>query len=671
MSSSEVRHSACPIDCPDLCHLEVTVSSEGRVERVTGGDRTPITDGFVCGKVRNIAEHMYGEDRVLHPLVRTGAKGSGEFARVSWDEALDLVAARMSSIVERAGGEAILPFHYDGSNGWLTGVGSLARRFFRRIGSSRLLRTFCAMPSHTASNGLYGPVAGVALEEYEHANVIVLWGVNPSATGIHLVPVIQRAIDRGAKLVVVDPRRTPLARRAHLHLAPRPGTDVVVALAIIAALFERGHASLDFLREHTTGWEDLRARASKWPLASAAAVSGVPEADLDRFVELYAAASPAVVRCGWGVERNRNGGSAVAAVLALPAIAGKFGVRAGGFTMSNGDARWGVSAEHGLRAREPKTRAINMSQLASALVETRDPAIECLFVYNCNPVATAPNQAALMRALARDDLFTVVHEQVMTDTARWADVVLPATVFLEHRELRRGYGVMRMYDSPAVATPVGEARSNNELFGALIDRMGLALPDDPRSDEELVNAILDGDRGAEIRAQMDARGAAVPMDGATPVLFKDTRPATSDGKIHLVPDALDREAPLGLYGFQPDPGTDDFPLALISPSFPGQISSTFGQLRKSEFPLELSPADASARGIADGDLVRVWNALGEVRVAAKISKDVRAGVVVLPKGLWRHHTRNGLTANALVPETLADLGGGACYNDARVQVARA
>jgi anaerobic selenocysteine-containing dehydrogenase len=377
------------------------------------------------------------------------------------------------------------------------------------------------------------------------------------------------------------------------------------------------------------------------------------------------------VRCGWGVERNRNGGSAVAAVLALPAVAGKFGVRAGGYTMSNGDARWGVSPEHGIRAREPQTRAINMSQLATALVETRDPAIEVLFVYNCNPVSTAPNQAGLVRALAREDLFTVVHEQVMTDTARWADVVLPATTFLEHRDLRRGYGVMRMYDARAVAAPVGESRSNNQLFGALIDRMGLAHADDPRSDDELIAAILDGERGAEIRAQMQSRGNAIPMDGACPVLFRDTRPGTPDGKVHLVPEALDREAPLGLYGYQPDPASDEFPLAMISPSFPAQISSTFGQLRKSLVPIELSPSDASARGIADGDPVRVWNALGEVRVAAKISKDVRPGVVVLPKGLWRHHTGNGFTSNALVPETLADLGGGACYNDARVQIERA
>jgi anaerobic selenocysteine-containing dehydrogenase len=667
--ATEVRHSACPLDCPDTCHLEVTVD-DGRVTKVDGGRHSPITDGFICGKVRNIGEHLYGDERVMTPLVRVGAKGAGEFRTATWDEALELVASRIAEVRAKSGGEAILPYHYDGSNGWLTG-GALATRFFRRLGSSRLLRTFCAMPSKVASQGLYGAVPGTALEDYEHARHITLWGVNPSATGIHLVPIIQRAIDQGAKLVVVDPRRTPLARRAHLHLAPRPGTDVVVGLAVIHALFARGHADLAFLREHTVGWEELARRAERWDLDEAARVSGVPARDLDLFVEQYAAAAPAVIRCGWGVERNRNGGSGTAAVLAIPAVAGKLGVRGGGYTMSNGDARWGVSSEWGIRAREPSTRAINMVQLATALNEVRDPKIEVVFVYNCNPVSTAPNQDGVRRGLARDDLFTVVHEQVMTDTARWADVVLPATVFLEHRDLKRGYGAMRMYDAPAVATPAGEARSNNQLFGALLDRLGLTHPDDPMTDDALVAAILDGERGAEIRAQIDRDGAAVPIDGAAPILFKDHRPGTPDGKIHFVPAALDAEAPGGLYTYQPDPGSDEFPLALISPALAGMISSTFGQLRKGEVPLEISPDDAAARGIDDGCRVRVWNALGEVHVAAKVSKDVRAGVVVLPKGLWQRHTRNGATANALCPETIADLGGGACYNDARVQVARA
>jgi anaerobic selenocysteine-containing dehydrogenase len=658
--------SACPLDCPDLCSLQVDVD-DGRVVKVTGDHRTPITDGFVCGKVRNIADHLYGPDRLLTPMVRIGAKGAGELRPVSWDEALDRIATRLSEIRTTSGAEAILPFHYGGSNGWLT-EGGLATRFFRRLGASRCLRTLCAAPSSAASRGMYGKVPGVALEEYPAARLIVLWGCNPSASGIHLVPIIERAVAAGSQLIVVDPRRTPLTRLATLHLAVQPGTDLPVALAIIRELATRDLADRSFLAAHTRGADELLARAAPWTIERASAVSGVAIADLRRFVELYAAASPAVIRAGWGFERNRNGGSAVAAVLAIPAIAGKFGVRGGGFTMSNGDARWGVGPEPAIAEPEPATRAINMSALGDALASA-SPAIEALFVYNCNPAQTVPDQAAVLRGLARDDLFTIVHEQVLTDTCRWADVVLPATAFLEHREVRRGYGAMRMFDSRAVATPPGQAWSNQQLFGALLTRMGLDRIGDPKTDDELVAAIFAGDHGASLRAQLDDRAVAAPLS-ATPQLFVDVLPDTVDHKIDLCPAALDAEAPLGLYGYQPDPGTAQFPLALISPAIAQQISSTFGQLRQVPAAVELAAVDAAARGIANGDVVRIWNQLGVIVCAAVVSPHVRPGVAVLPKGTWRFHTVNGAAATAVVPQTLTDLGGGSCYNDARVEIAR-
>jgi anaerobic selenocysteine-containing dehydrogenase len=665
----DVRHTACPLDCPDLCHLEVEVDG-GRVTRVAGGDRTPITDGFICGKVRNIAEHLYGDDRVRHPLIRTGAKGEARFRQASWDEALDVVASRLAAIRDAHGAEAILPYHYGGSNGWLT-EGALATRFFRRLGSSLCSRTLCAAATTAATRGMYGQMPGVALEDYVHAKLIVLWGVNPSATSIHMVPIIERARENGAKLIVVDPRRTPLARRADLHLAVRPGADLPVALAVIDALFERGQADEAFLAEHATGTGELRRRAAAWSIESAAAEAGIPAQDLEAFVAMYASSSPAVIRAGWGLERNRNGGSAVAAVLALPAVAGKFGVRGGGYTLSNGDARWTLGPEPGIAEPLPPRRQINMSLLAQELVERTDPPIRALFVYNANPAATTPNQNGVIAGLARDDLFVVVHEQVMTDTARWADVVLPATAFLEHREIRRGYGAMRLYDSAAVATPVGEARSNNQLFGELLRRFDLVRPGDPMSDDEIAAAIFAASpEGRDLRRSLDERGVASPPDGERPVTFVDAFPSTTGRKIQLVPEHLDREAD-GLYEYVADPGTRDFPLALVSPALATQISSTFGQLRRAEVPIDIHPDDAAARGIRDGDEVRVWNALGEVRVAARLSREMRPGVVCLPKGLWRHHTRNGQTANALIPEVLADLGGQAAFNDARVQVARA
>jgi anaerobic selenocysteine-containing dehydrogenase len=661
-----VHRSACPLDCPDLCSLEVEVEA-GRVTRIDGDRRNPITDGFICGKVRRLGEHLYGSHRVLTPLRRIGAKGQGEFAPITWDDALDEIAGRLAAIKASHGGEAILPVHYGGSNGWLT-EGGAATRLFRRLGASRCERTLCAAPSTAAVRGLYGTVPGVALEDYPHARLIVVWGANPSASGIHLVPIIERAMAAGARLIVVDPRATPLARRADLHLAVRPGTDLPVALALIRELFARGHADRGFLAAHARGLEALTAAAAPWTLERAAAESGCAVDDLARFVALYAAASPAVIRVGWGVERNRNGGSAIAAILALPAIAGKFGVRGGGYTMSNGDVGWGVGPEAGIAEPEPPTRAINLTRLGDALAHA-DPAIRAVVIYNCNPAQTVPDQRAVERGLARDDLFTVVHEQVLTDTCRFADVVLPATAFLEHREVRRGYGVMRLFDSPAVVAPPGEARSNHQVFAALSARLGLDRPGDPLTEDAVVEAIFAGDRRA-LRGQLAADGVAAPTPTA-PILFVDVFPATADGKIDLAPAALDAQAPAGLYGYQPDPATAAYPLALISPAIASQISSTFGQLRTAPAAVELHPDDAAARGITAGATVRVWNDLGEVVCLAAISRHLRPGVALLPKGTWRFHTGNGAAATALVPQTLTDLGGGPCYNDARVEIALA
>ena len=650
-----------------MCGLSVTVE-DGRVIEVEGDRRGPLTDGFICGKVRKIADHLYGDDRLLYPMARTGAKGAGGWQRISWDDALARIADKLTAIRTHSGGSAILPYHYGGSNGWLTD-GALGPRLFRRLRASNLDRTFCAAASGEAMRGLYGRMPGVALEDFEHAKLIVLWGANPSATGIHLVPVIERARAAGAKLVVIDPRSTPLAKRADLHLAPRPGTDLPIALAMIHALFERGHADRVFLDRHATGVAELERRASAWTIDAAAREARIDPAELDALVELYAASSPAVIRTGWGLERNRNGGSAVAAALALPAVAGKFGVRGGGYQMSNGEIDWKVSAEDGIGEEPAMARHVNMSGIAQALATLRTPAIECLFVYNCNPVATAPDQQQLIAQLQREDLFVVVHEQVWTDTARLADIVLPATAFLEHRELGRGYGTMRMFDSPAVATPPGEARSNNQVFGALLEQLGLVRPGDAMTDDEIVARVFDAnDAGEQLRTQIAERGIAEPPGGARPILFVDVFP--DDGKIQLVPASLERDAIGGLYTYKPDPETVAYPLALISPALATQISSTFGQLRTAPATLLMSPADADARGIRSGDSIRAWNDRGEVRCLVNVSPEVRDGVCVLPKGLWRKHTANGFTANALIPSAYADLGGQAAYNDARVQIER-
>ena len=660
--------SSCPLDCPDACSLKVTVE-DGHVVRLDGDERNPLTQGFICAKVRNFADHFSCPERLQTPLIRTGAKGAGEFREASWDEALDRIAVAMREARDTHGGESILPICYGGSNGLLTQDATDAR-LFHRLGASGLAKTVCAAPSSAAYVGMYSRMPGVALTAYRHAKLIVLWGVNPSATGIHLVPIVRKAQAAGAKLVVVDPRRTPLAKQADLHLPVRPGTDLPVALGVIDWLFRNGHADEKGLAMHARGVETLRKRAAVWPLAKAAEEAGIEVALLERFATMYAETRPAVIRCGWGPERNRNGGSATAAIIALPAVAGHFGVPGGGFTTSNsGTIR--LDGNLAASAPAPDTRVINLNQVGRALTEANPP-IKVAFSYNCNPLATLPDQERMRRGLLRDDLFTVVFDQVMTDTAHYADVVLPATTFLEHHELARAYGAMIAHRSGPVVEPQGQARPNWQVFEALCDRLELSQPDDPRGPEAMAEAILRGSvDGPAVSETLTREGVVVPPVGPEPVQLGDVWPRTPDRKIDLCPASLDAEAPAGLYAYQADPATSQYPLALISPALRQTVSSTFAQLLRDPATLLLHPEDASARGITDGDDVRVFNPLGEVHCRAASSTELRPGVAMLPKGLWARHTHNGATANALTPDTLADLGGGATFNDARVEVARA
>ena len=641
--------------------MQVTVEN-GRILKIDGGDANPATRDFICAKVRKFTGRVYGDDRLLYPAIRKGPKGLGVFTRVGWDEALDHVAERMTQIRDTHGGEAILPFSYGGSNGLLT-QDTTDATLFRAFGTSRLDRTVCAAATGAANQALYGKMAGVTYRDYVHARLIVLWGVNPSASGIHLVPFLKEAREAGAKLVVIDPRSTSLARQADLHLAPHPGTDLPLALAIHNYLFERGLADTTFLAEHACGVEELRRRAAEWPTARAAQVAGVDAAALERLAEMYATTSPALVRCGWGLERNRNGGGAAAAVLALPAVGGKFRLRGGGFSMSNSTA-WGIKAAMWADIPEPPTRIVNMNHLGRALLDYTDPPVQMLFVYNCNPLVTMPDQNRVLRGLEREDLFTVVFEQVFTDTCRFADVLLPATTFLEHYDIAKAYGPISLQLVRPVIEPVGEARPNPEVFSALAGRLGIG----PSEEETETLLRVVGRMPETVGSELMETGIATPPHDGAPVQFVDVFPLTPDRKADLFPAALAAQAPAGLYGYQPDPATDDHPLALISPASEKTISSTLGELRERAGMLHMHPSDAAARGLTTGDPVRVFNHLGEVHCPVAITTDVRPGTVSLSKGLWRKSTYNGATGTALVPDTLTDLGGGACFNDARVEV---
>jgi anaerobic selenocysteine-containing dehydrogenase len=668
-------HSVCPLDCPDRCSLEVSVEA-GRVTAITGSRVNPVTDGFICAKVRRFPERLYGPDRLLHPMRRSGRKGEGRFERLGWDEAIDAVATRLERIRSRHGGEAILPFAYGGSNGLLTD-GALDARFFRLLGASRLERTVCAAPTGAAARALYGKMSGVDLPDFALARFIIVWGANPKHSNIHLMPYLKAAREAGGRVALVDPRLTMSPRYVDLHLPVFPGTDAAVALAMIAHLDRIGRADRAFLRAHTTGWERLLEEARRWPLERAAALARVEPGAIAAIAEAYAAADPAVVRCGWGLERNRNGESAVAAVLALPAVAGKFGRPGGGYALS-ASSTYAVDAERLGGGSEPPTRRINMNHLGRVLLEERDPPIQALFVYNANPVCTVPDQNRIRRGLEREDLFTVVVEQVMTDTARYADILLPATTFLEHTELSTSYGTYAVMLGEPVVPPAGEALPNAAIFDRLLRRLGLSH--DHPTGEALTREAL-----AAIRGPLADGGGAEPgaerlvrlrrerilrfdFPGERPVQFGTAFPRTADRRAHLWPEDVLGAEP---YRVLDDPADAGHPLALISPATGKTISSSLAEYGFEQAYLLMHPDDAAARGLRDGDSVRVHNDLGEVRVRLRLGRELRPGVVYLPKGIWNRHTLNGSVGTALVPDTITAASGGACFNDARVEVSAA
>jgi len=667
-SSTRVETTTCILDCPDACALEVTLEEapEGEEVRSIGGAADhPTTAGFICTKVSKFHHRVDHPDRLLTPMRRTGPKGAGVFEEISWETALAEIAERFQEIRTLWGGESILPYHYGGSNGLLEDE-LVDHLFFARLGASRLAKTICAAPTTTIATEMYGKMPGVAYEDFEKARFILLWGANPKVSGIHLVPFLKKAKAAGAFVAVVDPVRNFSDREVDLHLAPYPGTDLAVALSLIRFWKEEGMLDEDFLATHALDAEPLLEAAQEWTFEKAAEVSRVPAEDLRRLAEAYAAASPAVLRCGWGVERNRNGGTAVAAILAMPALLGKFGVRGGGYTMSNtAAAKFKGKEVTGLPRWQ--TRVINMTRLAEALDPQASSPIKGLFVYNCNPAATVPDQNGVLRGLGREDLFTVVAEQVMTDTALYADILLPATTFLEQQEIRVGYGSYTVGGAKPVLEPRGQARRNSWIFSALGREMGFedkAFHLAPESlFEKSVEALEINGRSADLDTLAAGKAQHYDFPGRTPIQFGTVDPLTPDGKIHLLPPSLGRQDP-----FRLDPLESPYPLALLSPASQRFLNSTFGELVDDPMVVTLHPEDAASRKVKSGDLVKVFNDLGEVHCPARLSDRCRAGVVVIPKGAWAKHSKNGRTSTALCPATVQRVGGGACFSDARVEV---
>ncbi len=658
--------TTCVMDCPDACALIVDLDGD-KVTRLDGHTDHPTTDGFICSKVRNFTKRLYHPDRLLYPLARTGPKGSGSFARISWDEAIERISSRFRQIVDEHGGEAILPYYYGGSNGFLSQNFTDAL-FFARLGASRLDTTICAAPTGAAAQAVYGRMLGVAYEDFVHARFILIWGTNPKATSIHLIPFLKEAKRRGAFIAVVDPVNHFSNREIDLHLPIQPGTDLVLALGLVRYWQKRGQLDQAFIEAHTCNSEGLLEAAQPWTLERVAATCRLDAADIERLAETYATAEPALLRCGWGQERNFNGTHASAAILALPALIGKFGKRGGGYTMSNWRA-FSLDSEALLELPSHTTRELNMTCLADLLAGACDPPIRALFVYNNNALATTPDQNGLIEQLSSEQLFTVVSEQVMTDTARYADIVLPATTFLEAHDIRKGYGAYMIGGTRQVVPPAGEARSNHETFSGLAKAMGFEDQAFGWSLEQAFDLAAAKVRAPEGKAvdleTLRAGGMQLAFPEGNPIQFETLWPLTPSGKADLCPAALGEQP----YRFHLV-GDPDYPLALISPASGKLVTSTFGEFNMNKLEASLHPDEASQRGIADGDRVRIFNGLGEVHCHAIITDKVRPGVLHLPKGAWRKSSLNGKTSTALIPAAVEPVAGGACFNDARVQIAR-
>jgi anaerobic selenocysteine-containing dehydrogenase len=669
------KASVCPLDCPDTCSLSVAVAGD-RVVGVRGSKVNPITHGAVCAKVANYyPEFVHGPNRLRHPLKRVGAKGAGEFEQISWDVALDTIHRRVTDVVDRYGPQALLPLNYAGPHGMLAGD-SMSLRFFHRIGASLLSRSpLCGGIRSAAYSGTFGATPGTPIQQVSAARLVIVWGNNATSCNLHLMRQINAAKRNGARLVVVDPRRVKVAEQAHLHLPVRPGTDVVLAWSLAVELERLGGLDQAFIEKHVLGFDAYMAAARAYPPERAAEICGVPVEDIRTLARWYRDATPAVIAWGNGLERNQNGGSGLRAIAALPALAGKFSVNGGGLV---GGASHAFPKTPDRLTRPDlvpaQTRTVNIIDVGKLLLdESLDPPLKALFIYNHNPVIVHPDQNRLKQGLARDDLFIVGIEVAMTDSMAYADVILPACTHFEHADIYAAYGQQFLQRAEPVIPPVGESLPNTEIFRRLALKFGFADAAFTTSDIDLMDEALnlDDPRMQGIRASQLPVDRAMKMEfaGQEPVLFQNVSPRTPSGKVELESQTLGARygAPLPAYR----PVVSPYPLALITPASDKRITSTFGGLAGSDATpvLEMNPVDAAARGLTDGQAVRVWNELGQVFLPLQITANVRPGVVSSDKGAWLRTSPNGQTVSALAPTHKADLAEGACYNDSRVEVA--
>jgi len=675
------RASVCTLDCPDTCSLTVTVD-DGRVVKVRGSDALPYTEGVICNKVAHHTDRfVHGPGRLLFPLKRTGPRGSGQFERIGWVEALDTIHRRVTDVIERFGPQAVMPLNYAGPHGMLSGD-SMSLRFFHKLGASQLFRTsLCGAVRSEAWSGTYGAAPGIGPDAAGNARFNVVWGNNATVTNLHLVRQIRVAKRKGGRLAVIDPLRTKIAEQADLHLAPRPGTDVLLGFALAVELERLGAHRQDFIAEHVLGYEEYMEVARRWPADKAADMCGVPAADIRRLADWMAEADPLVIAPGNGLERGRNGGSGIRAAIALPALMGKLN-RTSGIVLGARNSFPRVAGRLTRPDLVPAgTRTLNIMDVGRHLErDDLDPPLRAVFIYNHNPIVVHADQNRVRRGLLREDIFLAGIEIAMTESMRYCDIVLPAATHFEYDDLYAAYGHHWLQRAEAIIPPVGEALPNTDIFRRLAARFGFDDPCFTATDRDLMDDAIDGThhrlRGmkpSEIPTREALRMTA--PDGSPLALFDNVMPATPSGRIELASDTL-----AGRWG--PDarlpawrPPTTAFPLALISPASDKRISSTLlgpGGEKGEAPPLLMHPDDARARSLEGAGLVRVWNDLGAVVLPLLITDAIAPGVVASEKGAWLATSPTDQTISALVSaDDRADLAQGACFNDTGVEVARA
>ena len=696
-SSSRNVIAACPHDCPDTCSMIVTVDND-KILEVRGNPDHPYTDGRLCVKINHYEERVHSTDRVMHPLKRKGAKGSGQFERITWDQAIKEISDRWKAIIAKSGPTAILPYSYLGTQGILNGL-NVGDPFFNKLGATISERTFCDSGASTAYMMTVGPTPGTDPESFAHSKYIILWACNTVSTNLHHWPIIDAAKKRGAKVIVIDPMKTRTSNHADWHIRIRPGTDTALAMGMINVVIAEGLIDKDYIDNYTVGFDELAERAKDYPPEKVARITGIPADDVRKLARDYATTQPSVIRIGVAVERHRNGGQTVRALTCLPALVGAWRHVGGGILQL---PIWAFPMNWGNLMRPdfitPGTRVLNQWQLGQALTGEMklDPPIESICIYNANPLVVAPEQEKVIKGLMREDLFTVVSEHFITDTARYADIVLPATTQMEQEEIMFSWGHFYLSYNNRAIKPQGECVTNTELFRRLAKAMGMDDPFFQRSDEQMIadsmdwaNPALQGITIEDLKTKGFARLKLGTPDKYLP--HAEGKFPTPSGKVELkasmaaggnfvVPvfrqgsnDHQDGSPVDPLPGYVEYENDAKYPLNIISPKNHSFLNSGYANIARQlghagDQYVMIHPNDAQARKIVDGGTVEVFNDTGRFRALAKVTGDVMPGVIASPLGYWASTSIGGSTVNAVNNARFADLGRAPTFSECRVEV---